>query len=58
MPIAVKQQWGLLRLEVPPNVAEVRLRYHSVAQRVAGIVTLLAGGASLCAMAGLLIARK
>lgn len=57
MPIAVRQQWGLLRLEVPPNVAEVRLRYHSVVQRVAGIVTLLAGGASLCAMAGLLIAR-
>jgi len=47
-----------LRLEVPPDVAEVRLLYHSAVQSTARIVTLLAGEASLAAIAGLAIARR
>jgi len=57
-PVGVKTQWGLLRLEVPPNVTEVELLYHSAVQNIARVVTLLGGGASLFTVAGLVIARK
>jgi hypothetical protein len=40
-PIEVVPQWGILRLTIPPGVAEVRLSYHSIAQGLARALTIL-----------------